>query len=347
MRKRQLKIINKIMRIKYVFSLAILTGFTVYLFSCNKTNNPTLLGDWITKSEFNGLPRASAVSFVVNDIAYVGTGFNSSLLEYYNDFWKYDAKLNFWQQVADFPGVPRSSAVAFAVNGKGYVGTGSDGNNDLKDFYEYDPAKNTWKKIPDFGGSARHGAVALGLGDYGYVGTGNDGSDLKDFWQYNPADTTWTEIPSFGGSKRQNGVAFVLNNKGYVLTGSHNGIYLNDMWALNPTLLGQNTFPWEQKKNLDASTNYTIEREGACALVLGSDAYIAVGRQSSYISSTWHYLSSVDSWEAKTPFETTLRSDAISFSTDGKAFVALGRNGSLFLDDTYQFDPNAQVVQGN
>ncbi len=310
----------------------------IMLAGCSKTT-VTLVGNWIRRSDFEGDTRSSAVVFVINDIAYVGTGYNISEDKYLTDFWKYDPKVDFWQRVADFPGAGRSSAVAFTVNGKGYVGTGYDGTNTLNDFWEYDPINDSWKQVSNYGGTARYSAVAFSIGNYGYVGTGYDGSDEKDFWQYDPSKDTWTQIPSIGGSKRQGSVAFVLNDKAYVLTGVHNGSFLNDMWVLDPSLLGQDVSPWTEKAKLDANTSYTIVRQGASALVLNGEAYIAVGRQSAYTLTTWHYLQSTDTWEQKTSFEGTSREDAISFTANNRAYVALGKNSTLDFDDIWEWAP--------
>ncbi len=309
------------------------------LFGCKKTS-PPLIGDWVQQSEFDGVTRTDAVVFVINNIAYVGTGFNASTNEYYNDFWKYNPKENFWQRVADFPGTARSSAVAFAVNGKGYVGTGFDGIDPLKDFWQYDPGKDQWTQKNDFGGTARYGAVAFSVGKYGYMGTGFDGNDEKDFWQYDASNDTWNQIPSLGGSKRQGAVAFVLGNDAYVLCGVHNGLYQKDVWVLHTDQISNNGFPWTQKQDLDVNSNYTIVRQGGVAMVLNGEAYVATGRTASYTTTTWHYIPSNDTWEQKSNWEGTARDGAISFVADGRAFVGLGSNSTLYFDDLWEWRPN-------
>ncbi len=312
------------------------------LIGCKKSSTP-LIGDWKQQSEFDGVTRTDAVSFVINNTAYVGTGFNASTNEYYRDFWKYNPTDNFWQQIADFPGVPRSGAVAFTVNGKGYVGTGYDGIDSHKDFWEYDPDKNQWTQKNDFEGTARYGAVAFGVGNYGYVGTGYDGNDEKDFWQYDPSNDTWTQIPSLGGTKRQRAVTFVLGKDAYVLCGVHNGIYPTDVWVLHTDQVGSSGFPWSSKQALDINTNYSIVRSGAVAMVLDGEAYVAIGRTAAYVTTTWHYIPSNDTWEQKTGWEGTARDGAISFVANGRAFVGLGSNGSLYFDDLWEWLPNNQV----
>ena len=131
------------------------------ILSCGKgSTSTTVIGNWVNKSDFDGVARSEAVSFVINDTAYIGTGFDGT--NRLNDLWEYDAVKNFWIQKADFPGSARSSAVAFAAAGKGYVDR-FDGINKLKDMWQYDPVANSWIQKNDFAGSARYDAVAFGI----------------------------------------------------------------------------------------------------------------------------------------------------------------------------------------
>src|ERR1700712_1625544 len=98
------------------------------LFSCNKnTVASTQDGNWVTESQLNGPARSEAVSFVIGNFAYIGTGWDG-LNTRYNYFWRYDPAQNVWSQVVSMPdSTARSSAIAFAANNKAYVGTGYDG----------------------------------------------------------------------------------------------------------------------------------------------------------------------------------------------------------------------------
>ncbi|HVX51345.1 MAG TPA: kelch repeat-containing protein, partial [Chitinophagaceae bacterium] len=105
--------------------------------------------EWQQKSDFAGGGRANAVSFSVDNIAYVGTGNNSEAFGT-TDFWKYNDAKDTWERVADFIGGPRQLATSFVVDKKAYVGTGDDDYMNVanpvgthKDFYEYTPAGST------------------------------------------------------------------------------------------------------------------------------------------------------------------------------------------------------------
>ena len=314
--------------------------FSFTIIACQEDEEEELLGNWIEKSDFEGNTRSSAVSFTIGEYAYIGLGFNGSEDEYYADFWRYDVDLNFWQQVADFPGSPRSSAVAFSIDGKGYVGTGFDGDDELGDFWVFDPASNTWEQKADFGGGVRRSAVGFSLDGFGYIGTGYDGSDLKDFWQYDPDGDSWSQIPSIGGSKRKDAVAFVIGNTAYVGTGIHNGGYESDFWALQSDRVGIEEFPWEQLEDLDYDDDYEVIREGTVAFTLNNRGYIATGNSGYVTSSVWEYTPGSDVWEEKTSFEGSSRTDAVAFTINGQAFVSIGRNGSSYYDDIWEFRPD-------
>lgn len=331
------------MSFKNLIGLAII--LTSLLTSCSKSGDPspTTSGNWVKRSEFDGSVRSEAVSFVINDTAYVATGFDGT--NRLNDVWKYVSDADSWrQQVSDFPGAARNSAVAFTVGTKGYVGTGYDGVNNLKDFWQFDPATDMWTKKADFGGSARYDAVAFGIGSNGYISTGYDNSYLKDLWKYDPATDSWTQGVSMGGSKRSQAVAFVYNNKAYIATGTNNGLNVNDFWQFDPA--AAEGAQWTQKRQIaNVSTEgyddtYNIIRNNAVAFVMGGNAFITTGVNSAYIKTTWMYDFTNDIWSQKSDFEGLARDGAVSFTLKDRGYIMSGKNTTMAFDDLYEFHPN-------
>ncbi|SDE35992.1 Kelch motif-containing protein [Pricia antarctica] len=308
--------------------LALLT-FT----SCsNDGDDDENLGNWIDRSVFDGSPRSSVSGFTIDNIGYMGVGYDGD--DYLSSFWSYDMDGDFWSQKANFPGAARNAAVGFEVDGKGYIGSGYDGHAELADFYSYSPTSNTWTEIAPLP-SPRHSAVAFGINGFGYLGTGFDGdNDRKDFWKYDPSTDSWSELVGFGGDKRRNAAVFTIGDKVYLGTGVSNGIFLEDFWAFDPT-----TETWSKKLDLDEDDDYTITRSNAVAFTLNGYGYVACGTSSGTLSSVWEYDPGTDSWEVKTSFEGTARQDAIAFSNGSSAFLGLGRSGSLYLDDLDEFLP--------
>jgi N-acetylneuraminic acid mutarotase len=315
--------------------LLLIVMVLVLFLGCKKSTTE-YIGNWIKKSDFEGIPRGNSVSFVIGDKVYIGTGFNSDQdNEYLSDFWMYDSTRDFWTKLTNpFPGVARIGAVAFTVNGKGYVGLGYDGNVKLKDFYELDPATNVWTRKSDFGGSARYDAVGFSLGSKGYLGTGYDDYENRDFWEYNPTADTWTQIASMGGSKRRAAVAFVMNDKAYVTTGTSNGVNQTDLWMFDPS-----TGAWTEKNKINATDTWTITRTYGTAFTFGNKAYVGLGYTSGVRQDFWEYDPTADTWTNKTAFEGSARQNVVSYVVNNKAYVATGRSGSYYFSDIWEFKP--------
>jgi len=301
------------------------------LFSCTKSNIPaTQSGNWVTESQLNGPARSEAVSFVIGNFAYVGTGWDG-LNTRYSDFWKYDPVNNIWSQVNGMPdSAARSSAIAFTAAGNGYVGTGYDGYLYKKDFYEFNPDSNAWYRRADFAGGARYEAVAFGIGNFGYAGTGFDGSNAqKDFYKYDPSSDTWTDI-GFSGNKRYGAVTFIYNSKAYLVTGINSGTQVNDFWVFDPAASSAN---WTELRHI---TNYSTEsyddsytnivRNNASAFVIDSKAYLSTGENGIYLTSTWQYDITNDLWYEKTPFEGPATSGAVGFNVTNLGYISTGRS---------------------
>lgn len=333
---------------KTVFLTTLLFASFIAFTGCSDDDDDDLVGNWIKKGAFDGLPRSDGVAFTIGDDAYIGTGYNGSENERLKDFWKYDADKDYWTQVASLPGASRNGAIAFGVGGKGYVGTGYDGTNRLNDFYAYDPQLNTWSSKADFAGTARYGAVAFAIRSKGYVGTGYDGNMLKDFWEYNPDTDTWTQKVSVGGSKRRDAVAFVIDEKGYIVTGVDNGSYVTDFYRYSPE-----DDKWEALNAIaDVSDDsfdddYSIVGINGTAFTLNGKAYVATGGPGYPGNSTWEYNPITDRWVQKTNFEGSNRYEAVSFTVKNQAFVATGRSSGYYLDDVWTFDPDAEYEEND
>ena len=322
--------------LKFVWVLALFMPFL----SCSTSDSDDLVGNWVELNEFNGVPRSSSVAVSLDDKAYITLGYNGD--DWLDDIWEYDPVHDYWMKKDTFPGGARAGAVGFAINGKVYVGTGFDGTNKLKDFWEYDPTTDVWTQKADFLGSGRYGAVAFAIGDKGYIGAGFDGNYLKDYYEYNPSTDTWTQITD-AGSKRKNAMAFVIDGEGYVCGGVSNS-YEDDFWKYNPE-----TGWWTELRSISDATDddfdddYVITRTNAAPFVSNGKAYLCSGGKNSTGSDVWEYTPSTDLWEEKTSMEGGInRMEAVGFSINGVGYVATGRNSSLYFDDVWRFEPDAE-----
>ncbi|RXF69064.1 Kelch repeat-containing protein [Arcticibacter tournemirensis] len=339
------------------FFLCLLTLFA----GCSSSDDDDdLAGDWIRKSDFGGVSRRGAVSFVIDDIAYVGTGYNygasSTDKRHLADFWSYDAARDNWDTIATFPGAPRTDAVAFSAGGKGYVGLGRNSLTDekYKDFYEYDPGTNKWTKIADFpGAGGRYYAVSFSINNIGYVGSGTDGNnDQQDFYKYDPSKSTpgWEKISNIK-TKRVMAFSFVIGNIAYVGGGQNNGALVpsfyaydpsNDTWTRKISLYpdGDDEESDEIQENDDY--NYNLQRYSAVAFTIGNYGYLTTGMGGGTSSTSWRYNPDRDLWEDVDTFEGSSRYGAAGFAINGKGYITTGGGSSTSgTDDLWMFDPNA------
>ncbi|MFT5601528.1 MAG: N-acetylneuraminic acid mutarotase [Flavobacteriales bacterium] len=227
----------------------------------------------------SGLNRNSAVSFVIDNKAYVGTGNGSA--PFLDDIWEYDPIAEVWTQKASFGGSPRRQAIGFAIDSLGYIGTGEDANGLTNDFWQYNPSNNSWVEVAEFIGTARKQAVGAVMGALGYVGTGNDGSYRRDFYEYNPNLDVWTLKPMFFGSPRYGATAFAMFPNLYIATGYDNTLsYKNDVWEYN---FFTNT--WTQKIDFPGDG-----RVNASSFVVDGIGFLGTGYNGTYLDDFYAYL---------------------------------------------------------
>lgn len=250
-----------------------------------------------------------------------------------------------WITRSSFEGVARSEAVAFTIGDKGYIVTGYDGTKRLKDLWQYDPDYNFWQQKAEFPGTGRNAAVGFSIDNKGYIGTGYDGyNKLNDFWEYNQATDEWQQKSDFGGSGRYNAVAFSIAGKGYISTG-FDGNYLKDIWEFDPS--EGTDGKWTQRVSMSGE-----KRMGAVAFVHNNKAYVCTGVYSGGTvndfnvfdpsqpeGQAWTMLRKISnvSDESYDDDYTIIRSKAVAFVMNNKAYVCTGENGSIYKD-TWEYD---------
>ncbi|KAA0988889.1 Kelch repeat-containing protein [Dyadobacter aurulentus] len=180
--------------------------------------------------------RQYATSFVANNKAYVGLGYNGS--NYFQDFYEYNPATDKWTEIATFIGGKRAGATSFSIAGKAYVGFGrSNSGLATNDLYSFDAAQGGWTRIQfpnddvkeKFG--SRTNALALVMAEKAYI-IGGDGK--SDVWEFVPGTNSFTEMAPFVG-QRGYAAGFTVGNVGYFGTGSSSGTGgLDDFWAFDP-----------------------------------------------------------------------------------------------------------------
>ena len=337
-------------------TLGIVLAALSFLAGCTEDDEYTQ-GQWIRRSDFDGVARCAASSFTIDGKGYLCCGYRGSNRDLLKDCWAYDIEGNYWTQCADLPAEAsgRHEAAAFALDGKGYVTTGAikDEPDYVADTWEYDPVSDTWMQKDDFAGGMRRGAIGFSVAGYGYVGTGYDGNYLKDFYRFDPnaaAGSQWQIVNGFEGGKRVNGLAFVIDDVAYVCLGENNSSVTNDFWKFDGTTWTQLRDIANTNDDEDYDDDYAIARSYAVSFVIDGKGYIATGGSSGSVSADyWVYYPETDLWYGDSDDDFTpltqansggsSRSVAASFSTGTKGFVLTGESGGTYFDDIYQLLP--------
>ena len=99
----------------------------------------TASDSWTQKATYPGKAAGGVFTFTIGDIAYLGTG-GDSTSKSWSDFWKYNPQTDAWIQKDSFEGGVRNFAVAFSIGNKGYAGGGDTPNLIcFNDFWVYTP----------------------------------------------------------------------------------------------------------------------------------------------------------------------------------------------------------------
>lgn len=142
---------------------------------------------WQQKTDFPGGKRMAAVSFVLNDKGYLGSGLRDGFTPT-NDFWSYDPTNDSWSGIPDLPASPRLGLVSFVIGNEAYVGTGDDYTDFNVDFWKYnDSDSSSWTQVVSPPTQVRLGGISFTIDNVGYFGTGWDKKNyFTDFWAFDP-----------------------------------------------------------------------------------------------------------------------------------------------------------------
>jgi N-acetylneuraminic acid mutarotase len=194
---------------------------------------------WTAIADFGGEPRVKAVAFVLDSIAYAGTGSNSGVM--LDDFWKYDVNSNSWSVVGtmQMPD-PFHGAATSVVDGKAYL-VGGRGNAGVyfEHILEFDPANGeSWALKKTIQGLTIEDGTAFALDHQVYFGYGGNASGLMRF---DPATGVVSDFGSLPELKSINRgpVAFSIDStKAYFGLGYSSVVanqpasYRNQFWQL-------------------------------------------------------------------------------------------------------------------
>ncbi len=291
--------------------------------------------------------RSTAVSFVINDTAYLALGRQWLFSGALNDCWAYYPESNSWERKADFPGLARVNAVAEVCAEKAYVGLGyqSEGGvyvNEayLRDWWMYDSKTNIWKRKADYPGELTgtpftSGCVSFVHENDIYVGAGfNSYAFSNNFWKYNTLTDSWTQIKDFISTSRA--IATALNADGRIFFGTGYHTYnLNDWWEYLPS-----DDSWKKRREMPDGG-----RVNALSFAVGKRVFVATGRHfggtetnGKLLPDIMEYDADKDVWYYRGMLESG-RENAIAFVLKGRVYIGMGENDSMVINDLWSFEP--------
>ncbi len=293
---------------------------------------------WSAIVDFGGGERERAVSFVIGERAYVGTGIDSANV-CKSDLWEYDPGSNSWTQKANVPGTGRRDAIAFAIGNRGYVGTGINGviaylGTKKDDFYEYNPITNTWTTKDDwegnFGGGVYY-ASAFAMEGKGYLVCGKFGPSYysNELWMYDPATDDWVKKANVPGGTRYGVSAFAMNGKGYVGCGADENYFRNDFYEYDPVANA-----WTEKASFPGSPRFN-----AVGLSISGRGFIGLGTDGGNQKDFYEYDPIDDEWMQKADFPVTERRCCVAFTIGNFGYVGTGKSLSGLKRSIYKYKP--------
>ena len=290
----------------------------------------------------SGIGRASAVSFVVGEKAFIGLGRKASKKTALKDFWEFNSSTNVWTQKMEFPGKARVNAIAEVVRGNAFVGLGYDSNfsayqeggAQLKDFWSYNPLTDIWTQKASLPSEYTTACVSFVVGSDIYIGFGFNGWGFKnEMWKYDTITDSWLQLKNSKLDSRTGSVV-CTNGKQFFIGTGYNTTNLNDWWSYSP-----DTDSWKRIRNFP-----DVGRQLAVAICSFDRFFVATGRHFGgditdgfLYDDVLEYNSSKDCWYRRGVLPGGGRENAISFSINGIGYIGFGENDKGVLNDLWSF----------
>lgn len=281
-------------------------------------------------------PRASAVSFVIDNQAYIFGGRDADG-NYQNDLWRYDAKVDTWENLGETPLKSRVNATACVHNGLAYVGLGFNGtygNSEsyLTDWWCYNPQTNSWKQLSHYPDHTTARAISMvGDGEL-YVGYGFCWKYTQDMYRYDIENDRWdfidveatqpSNIPlpkrSFGG--------IGATCQGRYFAGTGFKTYSLDWWR---EFLPEGK--WLKRKNVPGAKRTLA----ACAstdefvYVIGGMHFGGVNTTGKVLNDIQQYNPQTDTWQHVGNLPNGGRINHVAFRIGNCIYVGLGEDENM------------------
>lgn len=222
----------------------------------------------------------------------------------------------------------RGYAITVQVNGKSEIGLG-----EVKKFTT-GAATSTWRQLANFPGAARADAATFVIGSKAYMIGGNTQSGpTNEVWEFDATANKWTQKNNLSRSGAY-GVGFSYNGTGYLVGMADGSQNVNaEILIYNP-----DTDRWTTR----ADNN--MKRFLTSAAVVGSKAYIAVGRDQTTVVEYTMATGTSRTIEASTIAGVTL---PVMFANSDKCYIGGGfillNNRNVTTSSAFELSSNDRL----
>jgi len=296
----------------------------------------------------NGLERATATSFVINNKAYITLGRQGGRGSVWlTDCWQFDPENNTWTRKSDFPGKGRVGAIAEVVDGKAYIGFGYNSGLDVygtestifDDFWMYDAETDKWVKKASFPKILEQLDAPLNsCSSFSYkkwiyiVGLSAQTHMFNDVWRYDTIEDKWEQMSDFPGDARTAAVSCNNGNRFFFGLGANR----NDWWEYFPE-----TDTWKENKRLPGKG-----RTNAVAFSVDNRFFVATGRyfggsltDGEFFGDIMEYDALRNKWYLRGSIPNGARENAITFVIGNYVYIGFGETDKARFNDLWKFEP--------
>ena len=218
--------------------------------------------------------RSQAVSWVYNDLMWIGCGYNGNIN--FNDVWYSSDGISWTQATSSAQWSARRSASSWVYNNLMWIGGGYDTNYKNDVWYSSDGI--SWTRATSSAQwSARIQAVTWVYNNLMWIGGGTASSRRNDVW-YSSDGISWTQATSSAQwSVRRGACSWVYNNLMWI-GGGYDSNYKKDVWYSSDGI------SWTQA----TSSAQWSARFQAVTWVYNNRMWIGGGDESNYKNDVWY-----------------------------------------------------------
>ncbi|MBK9271241.1 MAG: hypothetical protein IPM48_06560 [Saprospiraceae bacterium] len=192
---------------------------------------------WKQLEDYAGIPRDDGVCFMIDQLAYCGTG--ASNVNTLSDFYAYSFDLNKWTEVTGIAEhLHRQYAAGFSDGMSGFVFGGVQANGvNFNDMWRYDPVLDQWFEMLELPDTARNGMAYFSIDSLAYVVSGRDSKQnlLSQVWAFDMMQNHWIKMKDCPFAPRFKSSAAANGSKAYLSLGrSMDQSYPRELYEYDP-----------------------------------------------------------------------------------------------------------------